>query len=85
MHKMVFFFFHTNKALLLREEPKPTSRHRWFGLVTQSCPTLCNPMDCSLPGSSAHGVLQARRLEWVAIAFSSLDIARRVCILLSFS
>ena len=37
----------------------------------QSCPTLCDPMDCSLPGSSIHGVLQARILEWVAICFSS--------------
>ena len=34
--------------------------------VTQSCPTLFDPMDCSLPGSSAHGILQARILEWVA-------------------
>ena len=41
-------------------------------LVTQSCLTLCDPMDCSLPGSFAHGVLQARRLEWVAIAFSGV-------------
>ena len=38
--------------------------------VTQSCPTLSNPMDCSLPGSSIHGIFQARVLEWVAIAFS---------------
>ena len=38
--------------------------------VTQSCPTLSNPMDCSLPGSSAHGIFQARVLEWGAIAFS---------------
>ena len=36
----------------------------------QSCPTLCNPMDCSLPSSPVHGVLQARILEWVAISFS---------------
>ena len=36
----------------------------------QSCSTLCNPMDCSLPGSSIHGILQARILEWVATAFS---------------
>ena len=35
--------------------------------VAQSCPTLCDPMDCSLPGSSLHGILQARVLEWVAI------------------
>ena len=39
-------------------------------LVSQSCPTLCNPMDCSLPGSSIHGILQARILEWIAISFS---------------
>ena len=38
--------------------------------VTQSCLTLCNPMDCSLPGSSVHGIFQARVLEWVAISFS---------------
>ena len=38
--------------------------------VTQSCPTLRNPMDCSLPGSSIRGIFQARVLEWVAIAFS---------------
>ena len=38
--------------------------------VAQSCPTLSDPMDCSLPGSSAHGIFQARVLEWVAIAFS---------------
>ena len=39
-------------------------------LVTQSCLTLRNPMDCSLPGSSVHGILQARILEWVAFPFS---------------
>ena len=38
--------------------------------VTQSCPTLCDPMDCSLPGTSVHGILQARVLKWVAISFS---------------
>ena len=39
--------------------------------VAQSCPTLRNPMDCNLPGSSVHGIFQARVLEWVAIAFSA--------------
>ena len=39
-------------------------------LVAQSCPTLCDPMDCSSPGSSVYGILQARKLEWVAIPFS---------------
>ena len=39
--------------------------------VAQSCPTLSDPMDCSPPGSSVHGIFQARVLEWVAIAFSN--------------
>ena len=39
-------------------------------LITQSCPILFNPMDCSPPGSSMNGILQARILEWVAISFS---------------
>ena len=39
-------------------------------LVAQFCPTLCDPMDCSPPGSSVHGILQARILDWVAIPFS---------------
>ena len=39
--------------------------------VALSCPTLCNPMDCSLPRSSVHGIFQARVLEWVAISFSN--------------
>ena len=44
-------------------------------LVAHSCPILCNPMGCSLPGSSAQGILRARILEWVAISFSSAEIA----------
>ena len=40
--------------------------------VAQSCPTLSDPMDCSLPGSSVHGIFQAGVLEWGAIAFSNL-------------
>ena len=39
-------------------------------LIAQLCPTLCDPMDYSWPGSSVHGILQARILEWVAIPFS---------------
>ena len=42
--------------------------------VAQSCQTLCDPMDCSLPGFSIHGILQARILEWVGISFSRGDI-----------
>ena len=45
--------------------------------VDQSCPTLSDPMDCSLPGSSVHGIFQARVLEWGAIAFSTPALAGR--------
>ena len=43
---------------------------RYESEVAQLCPTLCDPMDCSLPGSSVHRIFQARVLEWVAISFS---------------
>ena len=43
---------------------------RQAGQTLVSCPTLSDPMDCRLPGSSAHGIFQARVLEWVATAFS---------------
>ena len=42
----------------------------WVSEVAQSCPTLCDPMDCSLTSSSVHEIFQARVLEWVAISFS---------------
>ena len=42
--------------------------------VAQSCPTLSDPMDCSLPGSSIHGIFQARALEWGATAFSHYQL-----------
>ena len=48
-------------------------------LVTQLCPILCDPMYCNLPGSSVHGILQTRILEWVAISFSR----REDCLLVS--
>ena len=51
--------------------------------VAQSCPTLSDPMDCSLPGSSVHGILQARVLEWGAIAFSALS--HRIHLLINWS
>ena len=41
--------------------------------VAQSCPTLSDPMDCSLPGSSVHGIFKARVLEWGAVAFSEIQ------------
>ena len=46
-----------------------SSLAEWVSEVAQSCPTLCDPMDCSLPGSSVHGILQRRILERVAISF----------------
>ena len=49
--------------------------------VTQSCPTLSNPMDYRLLGSSIHGIVQAKVLEWVVIAFS--DFTSRLFILLT--
>ena len=50
--------------------PNPTIEPESESEVAQSCPTLCHPVDCALPGSSVHGILQARILEWVAISFS---------------
>ena len=48
--------------------------------VAQSCPTLCDPMDCSLPGSSIHGIFQARVVERGAIAFSSVSYrSSKIC------
>ena len=52
--------------------------------VAQSCPTLSNPMDCSLPGSSVHGIFQARVLEWGAIAFS-LKKLRYILMIIPFN
>ena len=45
----------------------------WVSEVAQSCPTLCNRVDCSLPGFSLHGILQARIQQWVAISFSRVS------------
>ena len=54
--------------------PLPSPMQESESEVIQSCPTLSDPMDCSLPGSSIHGILQARVLEWGAIAFSVLSL-----------
>ena len=54
-----------------RELPFPSPRYESESEVAQSCLTLYNPMDCSLPGSFTHGIFQARVLEWGAIAFST--------------
>ena len=52
--------------------PFPSPMHESESEVAQLCLTLSDPMDCSLPGSSVHGIFQARVLEWGAIAFSDL-------------
>ena len=61
--------FHTLhiRPLLLTEKVKVKEGE---GEVAQSCPTLCDPVDCNLRGFSVHGILQARILEWIAISFS---------------
>ena len=69
-----FSFTQINFLFLLRMALYTNCRHiednRLWSEVTQSCLTLCDPMDCSLPGFSDHGIFQARVLEWVAISFS---------------
>ena len=59
----VSFFYNTCSCLVL---PSPLIESE----VTQLCPSLCDPLDCSLPGFSVHGIFQTRILEWVAISFS---------------
>ena len=54
--------------------PFPSPMHESESEVAQSCPTLHDPMNCSLPGSSIHGIFQARVLEWGAIAFSETSL-----------
>ena len=74
----LFFLFLTEFTLYDRTEVH-SHHYTWFNFFPLygwvifhciSCPTLCNPMDCSLPGLSIHGILWARILEWVAILFS---------------
>ena len=63
----LIIWLNLDQALTNKREKKILScRH---AKLLQSCSTLCDPMDYSLPGSSVHGVLQARILEWVAISF----------------
>ena len=73
--------FHTKKGTIKGRNGMDLTeaediKKRWQEYTTkslQSCQTLCDPMDYSLPGSSVHGIFQARVLEWGAIAFSNLD------------
>ena len=57
--------------LKLKKVGKTTRPFRYAAKSLQSCPTLCDPIDGSPPGSAVPGILQARTLEWVAISFSS--------------
>ena len=59
-----------NLILTLKSTVVPATSSEWVSEVTQSGLTLCDPVDCSSPGSSVHGIVQARILEWVAISFS---------------
>jgi len=63
-----------------RHHNEKLSHHTWrvapaAAKSLQLCPTLCDPMDCSPPGSSIHGIFQARVLEWGAITFSELQLS----------
>ena len=62
--------YHSTSQVTITPRPHSSTSSRNMSLVAQVCPSLCDPMDCSPPGSSAHGTLQARILEWVAICFS---------------
>ena len=63
---------HRKKVISLDSGSKaPLLVHQSESEVTQSCSTLCDPMDGNLPGSTVHGIFQARILEWAAISFSS--------------
>ena len=60
--------------------PSPMHEVKSEREVAQLCPTPSDPMDCSLPGSSVHGIFQARVLEWVAIAFSYCNNQRQIIV-----
>ena len=64
-HHNIVISLQLNKQFFKKRNP-----HSHLLLVAQSCPTPCDPMDCSLPGASVHGIFQVRILEWVAISFS---------------
>ena len=74
INKSVAFSSQTQQNSSWLGERRPNGAHaqKEFSccLVTKSCPTPCNSVDCSSPGSSVHGILQARILKWVAIPFS---------------
>ena len=61
------------ESILNSPIPIKEKKKRKESEVAQLCPTLCDPMDCSLLGSSIHGIFQARVLAWVAISFSNYN------------
>ena len=65
--------------------PFPSPMHESESEVAQSCPTLSDPMDCSPPGSSVHGIFQSRDLEWVAIAFSCIPFSNYLWLVFLFT
>ena len=73
----------TQNHCFIKFQKQIPSSHLYFHLkyvvelLAQSCPTLCNPMNCSPPGSSVHGILQATIQEWVAIHFSKVNMLLR--------
>ena len=68
-NNILYITVHTAQETL-EDVPKDKSTKVKWSEVTQSCLTLCDPMDCSPPGFSIHGIFQALVLEWVAISFS---------------
>ena len=67
MNIFTSFFIYSLISWLFRSMLFSLHEVKWRSEVAQSCPTLCDPMDCSLPGSLVHGIFQARVLEWDAI------------------
>ena len=68
----LLYLLHWQLDFFISWATRETQIHEWKEkvLVAQSCPTLCDSMDCHPPGSSVHGILHARILEWIAISFS---------------
>ena len=63
---------HNKDSAVILENTNILKSHslcQWKAIVPQSCPSLCDHIDCSLPGSSLHGVLQTKILDWVTISF----------------
>ena len=70
IRKFAYEFDAWCKKTIVRDNIKVLVERKKESEVTQLCPTLCDPMDCSLPGSSVHGIFQAIVLEWIDISFS---------------